>query len=147
MNIIPWKKKDDSVHSLQKQMNSMFDSFFRGFDLDVSRDGFSPALDVNETPEAVIVKAEIPGIPVKDVDISLTGDVLTISGEKKEEKEEKGENFHRVERSFGSFHRSVSLPSYIDSAKVEASARDGILTITIGKKPEMKAKKISVKVK
>jgi len=147
MNIIPWRKKDDSVNSLQKQMNSMFDSFFRGFDLDVSRGGFSPALDVNETPEAVIVKAEIPGIPVKDVDISLTGDVLTISGEKKEEKEEKGENYHRVERSFGSFHRSVSLPSYIDSAKVEASARDGILTITIGKKPEMKARKISVKVK
>jgi len=147
MNIIPWRKKDDSMHPLQKQMNSMFDSFFKGFDLDISGGGFSPALDVNETPEAVIVKAEIPGIPVKDVDISLTGDVLTISGEKKDEKEEKGENYHRVERSFGSFRRSVSLPSYIDAAKVEASAKDGILTITIGKKPEVKPRKIDVKVR
>ncbi len=147
MNIIPWRKRADSMPQIQKQINGMFDNFLKGFDLDVFRGGFSPALDVHETDEAVVVKAEMPGIPVEDINISLTGDVLTMSGEKKDEKEEKGENYHRIERSFGSFSRSVQLPPYINAEKVDASVKDGILTISIGKKPEVKPRKIEVKVK
>lgn len=145
MNIIPWRKKDDSFLSLQKNMNTVFDNFLKGFDLDVRGGSFHPALDVHETAESVIVKAEIPGIAAKDVEISLTGDRLTISGEKKEEKEEKRDNYRMIERSFGSFSRVVSLPSYIDPAKVEAAARDGILTITIAKKPDVKPRKIEIR--
>lgn len=133
--------------SIQKQMNGLFENFFKGFDLDAFHGGFSPALDVSETDEAVVVKAEMPGIPVEDISISLIGDVLTLSGEKKDEKEEKGENCSRIERSFGSFSRSIQLPPYISADKVDASVKDGILTISIGKKPEVKPRKIEVKVR
>jgi HSP20 family protein len=146
MNIIPWKRKDISPRSLQKEMNELFDGFFRGFDLDLFRGGATPALDMHETADSVVVTAEVPGIPVEELDISITGDVLTLRGEKKDEREEKGKNFHRVERSFGSFQRSVQLPAYIDSANVEAKASDGVLTVRIAKKEEVQPRKIDIQV-
>jgi len=107
---------------------------------------WTPFLDVSETKNNIVVKAEAPGIDPKDIDISLTGDVLTIKGEKRQEKEEKDENYHRVERSYGVFARSVRLPLEVQSDKIEASYKNGILKITLPKSEEAKKKEIKITV-
>jgi HSP20 family protein len=151
MALLPWKKKegDFGLMSLQQQMNRLFEDFFgRGLGLHpFGREGWSPVLDVAETDDAVTVKAEIPGVDPKEVDISISGDVLTIKGHKGEEKEEKGKSYHRIERSYGSFARSVLLPAAIDAEKVEAKYDKGLLEITMPKKPEARVKTIKVNVK
>ncbi|MFQ5963360.1 MAG: Hsp20/alpha crystallin family protein [Candidatus Scalinduaceae bacterium] len=131
--------------SLQKEMNRLFEDFFGREDALHAR--HYPLLDVSETNDNIIVKAELPGVDPKAVDISIAGDNLTIRGEKKEEKEEKGKHFHRIERSSGSFSRTINLPASVDSNKVQAEYKDGILKINLPKKEETKAKKIEVKVK
>lgn len=102
-------------------------------------------VDVVENNEAYVIKAELPGISKNDVKITLHENVLTIKGEKKQEKEEKDRNFHRVERSYGSFERSFTLPSGVKDDKIEAAYKDGILTITLPKAEEAKPKEIEVK--
>jgi HSP20 family molecular chaperone IbpA len=99
----------------------------------------------NETNDSIIVKAELPGVDPKGVDISISGDNLTIKGEKTEEKEEKGKHFHRVERSYGSFSRTISLPKSVNIDAVRAEYKNGILEINLPKIEEAKAKKIEVK--
>jgi HSP20 family protein len=106
---------------------------------------FAPAIDVKETAEQVVVKAEVPGIDAKDISISVTGDVLTIKGEKKSEREEKDENYHLLERSYGSFCRSLPLPAAADLEKIEAKYDKGVLTVTCPKKEEVKPKAIEIK--
>jgi HSP20 family protein len=93
----------------------------------------------------VVIKAEVPGMEAKDIDISLAGDVLTIKGEKKSEREEKKENYHLVERTYGSFSRSLKLPSAVDADKIEASYKQGVLTVSCPKKEEVKPKAIEIK--
>jgi HSP20 family protein len=102
-------------------------------------------VDVAETTDKIVVKAEIPGMDSKDIDISLSGDVLTIKGEKKTEREEKEENYHLVERSYGSFARSLRLPVGVEGDKIEASYKQGVLIVTCPKKEEVKAKPIEIK--
>lgn len=104
-----------------------------------------PAFDVSETDDHVVVKADLPGIDPKELDISITGNVLTVKGEKKQEREEKGESFHWVERTYGSFARSFTLPAYVDSNKIEATYKDGVLRLLIPKTEKSKRKKIEVK--
>jgi HSP20 family protein len=94
----------------------------------------------------IVVKAEVPGLEPKDIDISLTGGVLTIKGEKKQEKEEKDENYHRIERSYGTFTRSVRVPQEVQSDKIEATYKNGVLKITLPKSEEAKKKEIKIKV-
>jgi len=106
----------------------------------------SPSLDVSETKNEIVVKAEIPGIDPKDIDLSLADGVLTIKGEKKQEKEEKDENFHLAERSYGSFARTVRLPREVKSDKIGATYKNGLLTITLPKSEETKRKEIKIKV-
>lgn len=106
---------------------------------------WSPAVDVAETPEQVTVKAELPGIDPKDINISLTGDILSIKGEKKSEREEKKENYHVVERSYGSFSRSLRLPAAVNADKIEAKFEKGVLTVTCPKKEVVKPKDIKIK--
>jgi len=139
------------IASFRDEMDRLFDSFFgpgwglRTFDW---RDlGHFPALDVSETDDAVQVKAEVPGLSADDLDISVSGDTLTIRGEKKEEKEEKGKTLHRVERRYGTFERIVDLPCAIDSAKAKATYRDGVLTIELPKREEEKQKVRKIEVK
>ncbi|MEJ2071800.1 MAG: Hsp20/alpha crystallin family protein [Syntrophobacterales bacterium] len=91
---------------------------------------FAPAVDIKETDTEIVVKAEVPGIDAKEINISVTGEVLTIKGEKKSEKEEKEENYHLVERSYGSFSRSLVLPAAVDLDKIEAKYDKGVLTVT-----------------
>jgi HSP20 family protein len=106
-----------------------------------------PELDVRENTNAIVVEAELPGVDEKDVSVTVANGVLTIKGEKKHEKEEKGENYYLTERSFGSFERSIRLPDTIDDAKVEAKFDKGVLKVTAAKKPEaVKAeRKIEIK--
>ena len=104
-----------------------------------------PSLDVSETADAVQVRMDIPGVKAADIDIQVNGDLLTISGKREEEKEEKGRTYRRVERTSGSFSRTVTLPSAVDEAKVDAQYHDGILTIALPKTAEAKALKIKVK--
>lgn len=94
---------------------------------------FSPAIDISETDEDIIVRAEIPGVDPKDLDVSCAGGTLTIRGEKKVEKEEKGEGFHRVERWFGSFTSSFSLPCRVQEDNIKAEYKDGVLSLRIPK--------------
>jgi HSP20 family protein len=92
-----------------------------------------------------VVTAEIPGIDAKDLDVTLSDGILTVKGEKKQEKEDKGENYHRVERSYGSFHRSFRIPEKVESEKVDASYKDGVLKLTLLKAETSEPKKIEVK--
>ena len=104
-----------------------------------------PALDVGEHDEAVVVKAELPGMQPKDIDISVRGNTLTISGEKAESREEKDEAYYHAERRYGTFRREIGLPAGVDADKVEANYKDGVLTVTMPKSEEAKPKRVTVK--
>ncbi len=130
--------------SFQEEMNKMLDNFFGREDYFGM--GWSPYIDIAENDDEIIIKAEIPGIDAKDIDISIAGEVLTIKGEKKEEKENKGKHYHRVERSYGSFTRTIDLPAPVITDKVKAEDHNGVLEITLPKMEKAKAKRITVKV-
>jgi len=151
MALVPWHNRQrGGLLDLQDRINRMFDEFFRDFSLvpwTGDRLEWLPALDVSETDDAVQVTAELPGVDPNEVDISLSEDVLTISGEKKAEREEKGRDYHRIERAFGSFTRSVRLPAAVDPDKVEATFKDGVLTINLPKREEAKTRKVKIEVK
>lgn len=129
--------------SFQDEMDRTLDRFFNretSFGAD-----WIPDIEIAETDSDIIVKAEIPGVDPKDIDISILDNILTINGEKKEEKEQKGKSFYRVERSYGSFVRTIDLPSPVKTDKVEAKARHGVLEIILPKMEKSKIKKITVK--
>jgi HSP20 family protein len=135
--------------SLREAMDRLFeDSFVRpgGARLAPSEGG-SLALDIYQTDDAVVVKSAIPGVKPEDIDISITGDVLTIRGETKVEEEVKEENYIRRERRYGAFSRSVSIPVQVESDKAEADFVGGVLTLTLPKSEEVKPKTITVKAK
>jgi HSP20 family protein len=104
-----------------------------------------PSLDLFETDDALEVRMDIPGIDAKDIEIQVSGNVLTISGERKAEREEKGKTYHRIERQVGAFSRSVTLPCLIREEPVDAQYRNGILTVRLPKTEEAKSRKITVK--
>ncbi|MBK9515800.1 MAG: Hsp20/alpha crystallin family protein [Anaeromyxobacter sp.] len=108
--------------------------------------GWTPACDIYEDGEALTLRFELAGVDPKDVDIRFEEGVLTLRGERRKEKEEKKENYHRVEMSYGSFTRSFSLPAVVDAEKIKAEAKNGVLTVTLPKKAEAKPRPISVKV-
>jgi HSP20 family protein len=108
------------------------------------RNAFSPAVDVVEDKEAMVVRAELPGLKREEVDVSIDGNVLTLRGERKFEREEEGKRYHHVERSYGSFVRCFQLPTTVDAEKIDAKLADGVLTLRIPKKDVVKARKISV---
>jgi HSP20 family protein len=107
--------------------------------------GSIPSLDISETDKSVEVKLDVPGVSSKEIKIQLNGNLLTVRGERTEEQEKKGKKFHRVERRFGSFSRSITLPCPVQEDKVAAEYRDGVLSITLPKTEERKSRKIAVK--
>jgi HSP20 family protein len=133
---------------MRKEMDRLWDSFFEGGLRRRAEGGgeWLPSLDVSETKNELVVKAEVPGMDPKDIDISLSDGMLTIKGEKKQEKEEKEADYHLVERSYGAFTRSVQLPKEVQSEKINASYKNGILKITLPKSEEAKKKEIKIKV-
>lgn len=133
--------------NMQREIDRMFDRFRDGIVVDNEASTWLPAVDIIENATDYLVRAELPGIDKKDVRITVQNDVLTVRGEKKQESEKKGENHHRVERSYGVFQRSFTLSSSIMSDRIEASYDNGVLTITLPKAEEAKPKEIEVKVK
>ncbi len=135
------------VFRLRDEMDRLWEDFFEPGQRGLRRitEEWVPAVDITDTADKVMVKVEIPGMEAKDIEISLSGDILTIKGEKKAEKEEKGENFYLVERSSGSFSRSLRLPNMVEGDKIEASYKHGVLTLTCPKKEEVKPKQITIK--
>lgn len=151
MALVPWRDRErgGGLLDLQDRVNRMFDEFFRDFSLGPwsgERLEWLPALDLSESDDAVRVTAELPGVDPKEVDISLSEDLLTISGEKKTESKHKGRDYHRLERCFGAFSRSVRLPAPVDPDKVEATFKDGVLTINLPKREEAKTRKVKIEV-
>ena len=162
MALIPWRRKRErrnngeggaemTLARLRHEMDALFDRFFRD-PWDVFGDDDMPAVfagfprtDVAESEDDVTVRMELPGVDPKDVEIQVAGGLLTVRGEKKQEKEEKKRNYHFVERRFGSFQRTVQLPSTVDPDRIEATFKNGVLTITIGKHAEVKPRRITVK--
>ena len=124
---------------------SMLPSILRRLPLE--QVAWAPAIDVFEKGDKFVVKAEVPGMKEDDIHVSVEGDMLTIRGEKKTESEIKEEDYYRSEHSYGSFFRSVALPSTIDASKIEAEYENGVLEVTLPKKPEVKPKKVAVKKK
>ncbi len=125
-----------------------FESFFEDLNLAPifgERQKWVPAFDITENDKEYLVTAELPGINVKDLEVTLSDNILSIKGEKKHENEDKGADYHRVERSYGSFHRSFHIPEKIFMDKIDAAYKDGILKLTLPKAESAKAKKIDVK--
>jgi HSP20 family protein len=106
--------------------------------------GYTPRFDVKETNDGYVLKADLPGVREEEVDVSLSGNRLTISGKKEEEHEEEGEHYYATERTYGSFARSFSLPDSVDGEHVTAEMKDGVLTLNVPKRPEAQPKKISI---
>jgi HSP20 family protein len=133
---------------MRREMGRFWDSFFDGGLRRRIEEGgeWLPSLEVAEKKNELVVIAEVPGMEPKDIDISLSDGVLTIKGEKKQEKEEKEADYHLVERNYGAFTRSVRLPKEVQSNKINASYKDGILKITLPKSEEAKKKEIKIKV-
>jgi len=133
--------------TLQDRMNRLFrDSFGEGREEALTTTTFAPAVDVYEDEHSVTLKIEVPGIDEKDIDVRIENHTLTVHGERKFEKEEKEENYRRVERQYGSFTRSFTLPNTVDTEGVTANYDKGVLKIKLAKKAEAKPKQIKVSV-
>jgi len=147
--LVPFRSGLNDVAILQNRLNSIFQDFSRpeAASDTLAMGSFVPAVDVYEDAQKLVLKLEIPGIRKEDLDIHVEGRTLTVKGERKFETEEKEENFQRIERRFGSFVRSFTLPSTVNTEEVVAESADGVLSITLGKKPEAKPKQIQVQVK
>ena len=130
--------------NFQNQINRIFQDYGRGSDELLTSGTFVPPVDVYEDEHSITLKLEVPGIEEKNLDIKLENDTLTVRGERNIEKEEKEENFHRIERRYGAFARSFTLPNTVDTENVNASYENGILKIQLAKRAEAKPKQIKV---
>ncbi len=144
---------DHPFYSLQRDMNSLFDNFFRGFDIsprgfyESDLGGFSPSIDVKENEKEFIIKAEIPGVEEKDVEVTVSNDSVTIRGEKKEEKEDKDKNYYYMERSYGSFHRIIPLAAEVESGRAQARFKNGVIDIKIPKSQNAQSRGVKIPIK
>lgn len=146
-NLVRWDPFSE-LTSLQDRVNQLFTQTFggsgRGSDRSLLSSNFVPPVDIYEDDHNITLQAEVPGVEEKDLDIRLENNILTISGERKLEHEEKKENFHRIERQYGRFVRSFTLPAAVDPDSVSAQFEDGILKVTLNKREEAKAKQIKI---
>lgn len=146
MTLVPFTKRNrNSLSTLHNEMDDLFDSFFRGLERPFAGYRTWPAIDVAEDENSIIVKAEVPGCNAEDIDISVHGNTLTISGEKKFSEEKKEKDYYHVESSYGSFRREMTLPTDVDADKVDAAYKNGVLSITLPKAAQAKTIKVKVK--
>lgn len=136
-----------SLSTFRGELDNLFESFLRREPLFTTNGGWSPALDVAETPEEIVVTAELPGVDEKDVSVSVTGNHLIIKGERKKEEEKKEKHFHRMERSYGRFERMIAVPATVDTGKISAEFTKGVLEVHLPKNPKEMPKEIKVKAK
>ena len=164
-DLVPWKKNQDSVPDrrlqeedtlldLRSQLNRLFDEFLEQpfglspfFDESTMMGDFAPCLDISETEKEITISADLPGMDPEDIQITLDRDILTIRGEKRAEKTDKGERFYQSERYFGFFHRSIPLPSEVDEKKIDATFGRGVLKVNLSKTQaaQAKSKRIAIK--
>ena len=145
MAVIRWDPFRD-MNVLQDRMNRLFEDAGRGWrgSEPSATTAWSPAVDIFETEGEIVVKAELPGMERKDITLSLEKNVLTLKGERRFDKETKEENYHRVERAYGGFSRSFSIPATVDDEKIRADYKDGVLKIILPKKEQLKPKQIQI---
>ena len=136
------------LNSLQERVNRLFHESFsnEGRDESLATSSFAPAVDVYEDEHSITLKIEVPGIDEKDIDVRVENNTLTVQGERKLEKEEKEENYRRIERQYGSFTRTFTLPNTVDTESVAANYEKGVLKVQLAKKAEAKPKQIKVNV-
>jgi HSP20 family protein len=135
------------LQTLQSRMSRLFEEQYGGGSQDLTTSGaFVPPVDIYEDQHGIQLKLEVPGIDEKDLDIQVENNVLTVSGERKFEQEQKEENFHRIERRYGSFTRSFTLPQTVDGEKITADYNSGVLSIRLAKREEAKPKQIKVNI-
>jgi HSP20 family protein len=139
--LAPWR--GDLRRDMERFFERFADPIWEPFDMTAG--DWAPKLNVSETKDAMVVTAEMPGVDPKEIEIALTGDLLTLKGEKEKETGEKEERFHRVERTYGAFLRSVRLPMAVDGSKVTATFKNGVLVVTLPKTPAAKGTTIPVK--
>jgi HSP20 family protein len=150
MAIVRWWDPMRDLSSIQEKMNQIFEDTLartRGREEGLGTGMWTPAVDIYESNDAVVVKAEVPGLTKDQVGIEVKDGLLTLKGERKVEKEVKEENYHRIERAYGTFQRSFSLPATVDQEKISAVLKDGVLSLTLPKKEQAKKKQITVAVK
>ncbi|MGC8605156.1 MAG: Hsp20/alpha crystallin family protein [Desulfomonilaceae bacterium] len=154
-SLIPWRWKegpdvpDNALTEFRREVDDLFNQFFGSpgwLPGTYFNKAFTPVFDVSETDEDLFVKAELPGVDPKDIEVDLAGSTLTVKGEKKEEREEKGQNMHRIERSFGRFSRSITLPCEVKEDAVEANFKNGVLNLKLPKAEASKKRSIKIDV-
>jgi HSP20 family protein len=164
-SIIPWRRNrgeiqvrrdENPIGALHREMNDLFDTFFRDFDTPFgawlpaaagrSFAGDAMSVDVSETDDEVQVAADLPGLTENDIEVTVDNNQLTIRGEKKDEREESRRNYRLIERSYGRFERSIPLPSGVDRDKVKAKLRNGVLQVTLPKLPEAKSQSRAIEI-
>ena len=147
MSIVPWKPLGE-LTTLRSEMDNLWDRFFpeTPFHERFTTHEWLPSIDLTETKDKLVIKAELPGLEAKDVELTITDDILTIKGEKKEEKEEKDEHHFFVERYTGTFERRIKLPALVKTGKIDATFDKGILNINLPKSEEAKTKEIKINV-
>ena len=147
MNIINYDPFRE-MRNLQDEVNRLFSSSFsrgEGGDNGLTRGAWSPSVDIFENKNEIVLEAEMPGINADDVNISIENNILTLTGERRFEKKDEGDNFHRVERSYGSFTRSFTLPSTVSSENAQAEFENGVLRLKLAKREEAKPRRIEIK--
>jgi HSP20 family protein len=156
MSLIPWKKRTSELAMrepaassmlgpLREEMERVFERFFREPWTGERAWAWMPTVDVSETGDAITIRAELPGIDPNEIEVTVSGNVLTIAGRKEESTEEKKEDYYHCERHFGSFRRSIELPSTADTEAITAEQRNGVLTLQVGKAAGVTPKRITVK--
>ncbi|MGQ9800421.1 MAG: Hsp20/alpha crystallin family protein [Candidatus Saccharicenans sp.] len=146
MAITKWDPFRD-IMVLRDRMNRLFEDLVSSpkfEDTDIIQSTWSPAVDIYETENELVLTAELPGVEEKDIEIKVEDNTLSLKGERKFEKETREENYHRIERAYGSFYRSFSLPQYVDQDKISAEYENGLLKIHMPKKPEVKPRKVKI---
>ncbi|MCM8779931.1 MAG: Hsp20/alpha crystallin family protein [Candidatus Omnitrophica bacterium] len=152
MALVRWHGKEwdpfRELMSLQRDMDSLLDASWENLPARLSQEAtWIPSLDVAEDKDNITIKADLPGVKQADIDVSVSGDILTIRGERKQEQAVKEKKIHRIERFYGVFTRSLTLPDSVDSSKISAVYKDGVLEITLPKTEKAKPKQIKVEVK
>jgi len=161
MNLIPWSRKrrqegsgrepDSALARLREDMDTLFDRFLRDpwslarWDGPWGEPASFPRMDLAESDQDVTVTMELPGVDPQDIHIDVSGNTLTVRGEKKRVQQERQRDYHYVERQYGSFHRTVTLPAGVDPDKVDAKYKDGVLTVTVAKTPGARPHRIPVR--
>jgi HSP20 family protein len=146
MDLMPWKsgKEANALSSLRREFNDLFDRFWSGALEPMQFGRWTPAVDISETDEQIVVEAEVPGMEPEQIDVALEGNVLTLKGEKKDVRTDEGQNYHRVERQYGAFVRSIQLPTAVEIDKVSASFKNGVLQVTLPKSEDAKPKRVAI---